>query len=102
MSIWLKRLAWTAGVLIGLPVVLALWLYEVSDTAFGRHALEHLIRLGSGGEVQIQGLTGSFPEHLRMAHIDVRDADGTWLKLNDVANSGSARPMSTPHWRAGR
>ena len=33
-----------------LPVVLALWLYEVSDTAFGRHALEHLIRLGSGGD----------------------------------------------------
>ena len=85
MHVWLKRVAWTVGVLIGLPVMLALWLYEVSDTAFGRHTLEHLIRLGSGGEVQIQGLAGSFPEHLRMAHIDVSDIDGTWLKLDDVA-----------------
>src|ERR1051326_3366446 len=84
MRIWLVRAAWTIGVLIGLPIAIALWLYEISDTSFGRHALERLIKFGSGGEVAIQGLAGTFPSHLRMAHIDVSDTQGVWLRADDV------------------
>ena len=33
----------------------------------------------------ITGLSGRFPDALRLAHVEVRDKDGTWLTIEDLA-----------------
>src|SRR5258708_6753376 len=85
MRRWILRAAWTVGVLLGVPLAAVLWLYEISDTATGRHAIERLVAFGSGGEVAIHGLGGEIPYHPRAAHIEISDQQGKWLTLDDVA-----------------
>jgi translocation and assembly module TamB len=77
--------AWIGGVLIGLPVLGVIMLIIAGNTDAGRHAIETLTAKLSGGAVRLQGLGGSFPDALRLAHGEIRDRDGTWLSLDDVA-----------------
>src|SRR5690349_8468326 len=85
MHRWLVRAAWFSGLLIGIPLAALLLLYALSDTSVGRNTIEKLVGLGSGGQVAITGLAGKFPHSLRAARIEVSDAKGRWLTLDDVA-----------------
>jgi translocation and assembly module TamB len=80
-----KIAAWVAGVLIGLPLLGLVLISTFANTGAGRAAIETLAAKFSGGDIVLQGLSGRFPDALRLAHGEIRDKDGTWLTLDDVA-----------------
>ena len=92
-----RILAWSAGVLIVLPVVLITLVVAVASTDWGRRALELATARLSGGQVVLTGMSGRFPDDLRIAHIEVRDGETLWLSADDVAlqwsPSGLARKL---------
>ena len=80
-----KVAAWAVGVLVGLPLFGLVVLAVFANTGVGRAAIEAAARTFSGGEIVLQGLSGRFPNALRLAHGEIRDKDGVWLTLDDVA-----------------
>lgn len=56
-----------------------------ANTGAGRAAIAHLTASLSGGELRIDGLDGRFPQSLHLARIEIRDQDGPWLTLDNVA-----------------
>lgn len=87
--------AWIVGILIGLPILGVITLVIVGNTDAGRHAIETLTAKLSGGAVQLQGLAGRFPGALRLTHAEIRDKDGTWLSVDDLALDWSPSHLLT-------
>ena len=81
----LKALAWVFGALVALPIVVIGLVFLLLNVDPGRRLVERLAGQLTGGQVQISGLAGRFPDALRLAHAEVRDADGAWLLADDVA-----------------
>jgi translocation and assembly module TamB len=77
----LRRL--TLG-LLALIVLLPLALLALANTGPGRRLIEVETRSLTGGMVKLQGLAGRFPDSLRVARIEISDARGAWLTLDDV------------------
>jgi translocation and assembly module TamB len=73
------------GAVIALPLLGILFIIAFANTGAGRATIERLAAKFSGGTVQIQGFGGTFPGALRLAHAEIRDKDGAWLTLDDVA-----------------
>ena len=65
-----------------LPAMLVLLVLIVANTAPGRGFIESEVASLSGGSVVLRGLSGRFPDALRLAHAEVRDAQGAWLTLD--------------------
>lgn len=80
-----KIVAWIAGVLIVVPVVLIALLYGLASVDWGRRLAEQAIAQLSGGQVVLTGVSGQFPDDLRIAHAELRDAGSPWLAADDVA-----------------
>ncbi len=74
-----------AGALVLLPVLLVTAVLVLANTGPGRRLIESEAGSLSGGLVALRGLSGRFPDALRLAHLEVRDARGTWLTLDGVA-----------------
>ena len=85
MSRATRILAWSAGVLIVLPVVLITLVVAVANTDWGLRVLELTTARLSGGQVVLTGMSGRFPDDLRIAHIEVREGETIWLSADDVA-----------------
>jgi translocation and assembly module TamB len=80
----LKISAWLAGgiaLLVGLLIGAVLLL---GNTDTGRRAIERLTSRLTGGQVSIRGLDGSFPDHLVVAELQLRDARGVWLTADRI------------------
>ena len=73
------------GVVIGLPLLGLLFIWIFANTGAGRATIETLAAKLSGGTIELQGLAGRFPSALRLTHAEIRDKDGTWLTVDDVA-----------------
>ena len=80
-----RILWWVAAAVVLLPPLAAVAVAATLNTDPGRGLAERLIEKVTGGSVRIQGLGGRFPDHLRLAHIEVHDANGAWLLADDVA-----------------
>ena len=76
---------WVLGLLLLLPVVLVAAVVLALNIGPGRIAAEQLIGRVTGGTVVAEGLSGRFPDALRLHHLEVRDAAGAWLLADDVA-----------------
>jgi translocation and assembly module TamB len=79
---------WLIGILlalVGLPLLLVFAIVLGANTDPGRRTIEALAPKVTGGEVRIQGLSGRFPDNLRIQHLTVADQDGVWLTVNDAA-----------------
>jgi len=73
-----------AGALGAVLLLLALVLFG-ANTAPGRNVLARLVPGLTGGEVRIEGLSGSFPSALRVRTLTLADASGPYLTGHDVA-----------------
>jgi len=51
----------------------------LGNTAAGRVQIEKLTAKLTKGQVQLSGLAGSFPSHLTLEQLQLRDAAGVWL-----------------------
>lgn len=70
---------------IGLPLLGLLFILIFANTDAGRATIVKLAAQLSGGTIELRGLAGRFPDALRLAHAEIRDKDGAWLTLDDVA-----------------
>ncbi len=80
-----RILLWCAAVLVALPLVAVAALFIALNTGPGRSLAASQIAALTGGAVRLQGLSGRFPDRLRLAHLEVHDATGPWLLADDVA-----------------
>jgi len=92
-----KIVAWTAGVLIVVPVVLIALIFVLANMDWGRRVLERTTAQLSGGQVVLTGVSGHFPDDLRIARAEVRDAASLWLTADDVTLQWS--PAELTHKR---
>jgi translocation and assembly module TamB len=81
----IKILAWVTGLLIVLPVVLITLVLVVANVDWGRRMLELTTAQLSGGQVVLTGMSGRFPDDVRIAHAEVHDAQSLWLSADDVS-----------------
>ena len=103
----IRILVSVTGVLIVLPVVLITLVVLVANMDWGRRLIERTTAQLSGGQVVLTGVSGRFPDDLRVAHVELRDAETLWLSADDVAlqwsPSGLVRKQLQVHLlRAGR
>jgi translocation and assembly module TamB len=80
-----KIVLWMLGIAIALPVVLVAAVLVLLNTDFGRAQVEQRLPGLTGDMVRISGLSGRFPDALRVAHVEVRDAQGAWIAIDDLA-----------------
>ncbi|QOF96325.1 translocation/assembly module TamB domain-containing protein [Novacetimonas hansenii] len=87
-ALW-KTLLKIGGLVLGVPlglVLLAFMLILVgANTGMGRHEIERRLPGLTGGSVRMTGLSGRFPDSLRIAHLELNDYRGTWLAIDDLA-----------------
>jgi translocation and assembly module TamB len=80
----LKIIAWMAG---GLALLLTLVIGTVlilGNTSAGRVQIEKLVARLTSGNVQLSGLAGSFPSHLTLEELELKDAAGVWLTAKKI------------------
>ncbi|HEY5020000.1 MAG TPA: hypothetical protein VII17_03180, partial [Steroidobacteraceae bacterium] len=75
---------WFVAGVIGLPLLLAALLYWAGNSAVGRGWIERSTARLSGGQVQLSGLNGSFPQQLTLRRLELRDTQGLWLSVDDL------------------
>ena len=81
----LKWLGWIVGAAIALPVLVILLVLIGANTGPGQRLIERQIESLTGGMVRLTGLSGRFPDQLRVSHLEVSDAAGPYVSLDDVA-----------------
>lgn len=80
----LRIALWTAGGLVALVVVLVAGVLVVANTAPGRKLIVQQTAAVTGGMVGLQGVSGRFPDALRVHRITISDAKGIWLAIDDL------------------
>jgi translocation and assembly module TamB len=83
----LRALAWTLGILLGVPVLLGALVLFMANIQPGRDLIERMVPKVTGDNVRLQGLAGRFPTALRAARIEVRDPKGAWLIIENLTLS---------------
>jgi len=81
----LRILGWLLAVLLAVPVLLIALLFGGLNTGAGQREAVALANRFLAGQVRLTGLTGRFPDRLRLAHVEVADAKGTWLTGDGIA-----------------
>ncbi len=71
--------------LLALVLVLPLLLIASLNTVPGQRGATALVNRVAGGTVAISGLSGRFPDRLRLAHVALADAAGTYASLDGIA-----------------
>jgi translocation and assembly module TamB len=80
----LKITAWALGALALLLLLLVGTVWILGNTASGRVQIEELTARLTQGQVQLSGLGGSFPSHLTLEQLQLRDAAGVWLTAKRI------------------
>jgi translocation and assembly module TamB len=79
-AIWI---GWTLTALIGVAILLVLIVLIGANTAPGRHAIEQLTPRLTGDRVRLAGISGRFPDALRVARVALRDPQGDYATIED-------------------
>lgn len=84
----LRLAGWLAGGLFAIVFLLVAvvgGLLFGANTDAGREFMARNIASLSGGQVRIEGIAGHFPDDLRIGKIEMADADGIWLRIEELA-----------------
>ncbi len=91
----MRRLVRLLLILTGLPLILVAALLVAANTGPGRDFIARQIGPLSGGLVQVEGLAGQLPLSPRLARLEIRDAEGVWLLVEEAALDLNPWPL----WR---
>src|SRR5262249_53859664 len=72
------------GLLLGLPLLGLVVLLIGANTDPGCRLIERAVANLSHGVVTLDGMSGRFPNSLRVEHITVSDAQGAWLTIGQA------------------
>ncbi len=67
-----------------LPVALVALVLIAANTSPGQRLIEFETSKLTGGTVILTGLSGRFPDALRLAHAELRDTKGAWLTIDSL------------------
>jgi translocation and assembly module TamB len=90
-----KWIGWIVAGLVGAPLLLVLFVLIGANTGPGRHVIETLTPRLTGDTVRLSGIAGRFPDALRVAHVELRDPQGEYASIDDLALDWS--PMQLLH-----
>jgi translocation and assembly module TamB len=90
----IRTIAKWGGVALGAVALVVLLLFY---TPPGLTLVGRLAASLSGGTVRVTGLSGFFPNHLRVARLEVADAEGVWLSIDNAVVDWSALSMLSNH-----
>jgi len=79
----LPWIGWSAGLLLGFLLLVILLLFIAANTQMVRSWLEQKVAESSAGQISLTGLSGRFPDGLRLKHLELRDETGPWLVVED-------------------
>ncbi len=82
-------------ILTGLPLLLVAILLLAANTGPGQDFIARQIGPLSGGLVQVEGLGGQLPLSPRLARLEIRDDEGVWLLVEELALDLNPWPL----WR---
>jgi len=75
-----------AWVTVGVALALCLALTGLGIAAnFEPRLVERMVPKITGGAVVVRGLAGRFPDAFGLSHLDLRDSEGAWLEIEDLA-----------------
>ena len=80
----MRTLLKVAVVILAVLLALPLLLVGALNTGPGQAGLSRLAGWASGGQVRITGLAGRFPDRLHIARLEVHDADGMWMSVDNA------------------
>ncbi len=81
----IRRFIWMVAALAGLALLaVALALFAV-NTQPGRERAALAVATLTAGEIKLTGLSGRFPDALRLGRLELRDAYGLWLAADGLA-----------------
>lgn len=80
-----KILGWIFAILIGLPAALLILVLLLGNTGVGQRMIARALPQLSGGTLAVQSLSGRFPDRLRAGQAELRDPDGTYATIEDLA-----------------
>ena len=92
----LRRAFWLVGgafAALCLLVLLAGGALLGANTDIGRRLLADAVASLSGGRLHVAGITGHFPDDFRISRIELADAKGVWLRIDDMALEWSPRRL---------
>jgi len=81
----IRWVVWTAAALVVLAVLAVPLLWGALNTDPGRRVAEWAVERLTKGQVALSGVTGHFPDALRVARLEIRDPHGTYLTADNVA-----------------
>jgi translocation and assembly module TamB len=93
-----RILRWAGGILAGLCIALALML----RTPPGHRLIEWIANKATNGEVIVEGLDGALPAGARAQRIELRDTNGTWLRVTDAQIEWSPLTILGNHYEVMR
>lgn len=93
----LKISAWTGAALALLLVVLVSAVLIVGNTNGGRALIERLTARFTDGNVQLSGLSGSFPAAIDLDRLQLSDERGVWLVAERISLRWSPMALLTRH-----
>lgn len=79
--------------LLAVPLMLLAAAFVTFNTPQGRYVLEVATEWVSGGTVRLEGLSGRFPDRLRLRRLSIRDPHGAWMTADDIALDWSPREL---------
>jgi translocation and assembly module TamB len=91
----LKWLGVTILVLLAIPILAVVLVAIAANVDAGRRFIEQQTASLTGGMVRLQGLSGRFPDALRVAEIQVSDAKGPYVTINGLTLDWS--PLQLVH-----
>jgi translocation and assembly module TamB len=81
----MRGLAWFAGSVLALVLLLTGALLAVGNTGYGRALIETITARLTSDRVRLTGLGGSFPAALDLAALELRDDRGVWLTAEHLS-----------------
>jgi translocation and assembly module TamB len=80
-----RWVGWILAVLVAVPVVLVLVVLIGANIGPGRRVIEDLTPKLTGDTVRLAGISGRFPDALRVAHVALRDPSGDYTTIDDLS-----------------
>jgi len=80
-----RILLWALAGVLGLFVLVVAAILIIPNTGPGARLIERETASLTGGTVRLQGFGGRFPDAPRIAHVELRDPNGAWLTIDDLA-----------------
>jgi translocation and assembly module TamB len=80
-----KWIGWTLSGLVAVPILLILVVLVGANTEPGRHFIERITPQLTGDTVRLAGISGRFPDGLRIARAELRDPQGDYATIEEFA-----------------